>query len=202
MIVTKDASAIASLLTGQPGSLVAYPTETFYGLGARIADHSALQRLLRVKGRDAAKGMIVLVSDLRMACSIARISDPWKSMLEKLWPGPISVVLYALDDVDPLIVSQGKIALRISPLSLATSLVELAGPITSTSANRSGEPPARTTEEVAKQGLDTDAILDGGQTPGGKPSTLIDLTVWPPLCLREGAVPFQEIFGLISHVLS
>jgi len=191
MIVTKDASAIASLLTGQPGSLVAYPTETFYGLGARIADHSALNRLLRVKGRDATKGMIVLVSDLRMACSIARISDPWKSILEKFWPGPISVVLYALE-----------IALRISPLSLATSLVELAGPITSTSANRSGEPPAQTAEEVAKQGLDTDAILDGGRTPGGKPSTLIDLTVWPPLCLREGAVPFQEIFGLISHVLS
>jgi L-threonylcarbamoyladenylate synthase len=198
MIVSKDASSIASLLTGQPGSLVAYPTETFYGLGARIADHSALDRLLRVKGRDATKGMIVLVSDLKMACSIARISNPWKSILEKFWPGPISVVLYALDDVDPLIVTQGKIALRISTNSLAVSLADQAGPITSTSANRSGDPPARSAEEVARQGLGIDAILDGGQTPGGKPSTLIDLTVWPPLCLREGAVPFQDILGLIS----
>lgn len=197
MVVTRDPSSIASLLAGQPGALVAYPTETFYGLGALITDHAALERVLRVKGRDAAKGMIVLVSDLKMACTVARISDPWQSILEKFWPGPISVVLPAQDDVDPLIVSQGKIALRVSPLILATSLIDIAGPITSTSANRSGEPPARTAQEVAAQGLDIDAILDGGQTPGGKPSTLIDLTVWPPGYLREGAIPFADIMALL-----
>lgn len=197
MIVTRDPASIASLLAGQPGSLVAYPTETFYGLGARITDHAALERVLRVKGRDAAKGMIVLVSDLKMACTVARISDPWQSILEKFWPGPISVVLPAQDDVDPLIVTQGKIALRVSPQILATSLIDIAGPITSTSANRGGEPPARTAQEVAAQGLDIDAILDGGQTPGGKPSTLIDLTVWPPGYLREGAIPFADIMALL-----
>ena len=202
MIVTQDPAAVASLLTGQPGSLVAYPTETFYGLGVRIVDNAALEKLLRVKGRDAAKGMIVLVADLTMADSIARISSPWRSILEKLWPGPISVVLHSLENVDPLIAPQGKIALRISPHSLATSLVQLAGPITSTSANRPGEPPACTAQSVAGQGLDIDAILDGGETPGGKPSTLIDLTVWPPVCLREGAVPFQEILGVISQAVS
>jgi L-threonylcarbamoyladenylate synthase len=202
MIVTQDPAAVASLLTGQPGSLVAYPTETFYGLGVRIVDNAALEKLLRVKGRDAAKGMIVLVADLTMADSIARISSPWRSILEKLWPGPISVVLHSLENVDPLIAPQGKIALRISPHSLATSLVQLAGPITSTSANRSGEPPARTAQDVAGQGLDIDAILDGGETPSGKPSTLIDLTVWPPMCLREGAIPFQEILGVISQAVS
>ena len=199
MIVTQDPAAVASLLTGQPGSLVAYPTETFYGLGVRIADNAALEKLLRVKGRNAAKGMIVLVADLTMAYSIARISSTLRSILEKLWPGPISVVLHSLENVDPLIAPQGKIALRISPHNLATSLVRLAGPITSTSANRPGEPPACTAQSVAGQGLDIDAILDGGETPGGKPSTLIDLTVWPPVCLREGAVPFQEILGVISQ---
>jgi len=199
MIVTQDPAAVASLLTGQPGSLVAYPTETFYGLGVRITDNAALEKLLRVKGRDATKGMIVLVADLTMADSIARISGPWRSILEKLWPGPISVVLHSLENVDSLIAPQGKIALRISPHSLATSLVQLAGPITSTSANRPGEPPACTAQSVAGQGLDIDAILDGGETPGGKPSTLIDLTVWPPVCLREGAAPFQEILEVISQ---
>ncbi|HVN71484.1 MAG TPA: L-threonylcarbamoyladenylate synthase [Desulfomonilia bacterium] len=198
MIVTKDASAIAFLLSGQPGSLAAYPTETFYGLGARIADHAALERLLRIKGRDASKGMIVLVSDLKMAGTIARISSRLNALLEKFWPGPISVLLYAREDVEPLVVTQGKIGLRISPNSLAASLVELAGPITSTSANRSGEPSARTADEVMKQGLDIDAVLDGGETPGGRPSTLIDLTAWPPVCVRRGAVPFEDILGFCS----
>ncbi|HWR68912.1 MAG TPA: Sua5/YciO/YrdC/YwlC family protein, partial [Desulfomonilia bacterium] len=88
-------------------------------------------------------------------------------------------------------------ALRISPNSIAAALVGRVGPITSTSANRSGAPPARTAGEVARQGLDIDAILDGGESPGGQPSTLIDLTVWPPLCLREGAIPFSDIMSIL-----
>jgi hypothetical protein len=92
---------------------------------------------------------------------------------------------------------RGKIALRISPDRHAAGLVQQVGPITSTSANRTGEPPARTAEEVERLGLDIDAVLDGGRTPGGKPSTLIDLTAWPPACLREGAVPFADILALI-----
>jgi L-threonylcarbamoyladenylate synthase len=110
----------------------------------------------------------------------------------------VSVVLQAARALDPLLAPDGRVALRISPHGTATELVRQAGPLTSTSANRSGEPPARTAGEVAGQGLDIDAVLDGGRTPGGKPSTLVDLTLWPPVCLREGAVPFQEILGLSS----
>jgi L-threonylcarbamoyladenylate synthase len=139
--------------------------------------------------------MIVLVSDLTMASCIAFIGTNQKMLLERLWPGPVSVVLEAKQDIDPLLAPDGKMALRISPNILATSLVEMVGPITSTSANRSGEPPACTSQEVALSGLAIDAIMDGGETPGGKPSTLIDLTIWPPLCLREGAMAFQEILA-------
>jgi L-threonylcarbamoyladenylate synthase len=193
MLITSDASAIASLMRSKPGSLAAYPTETFYGLGTCIHDKKGLARIITVKGRDAAKGMIVLVSDLAMASYIAVIGNNQKKLLERIWPGPVSVVLEVKQDIDPLLAAGGKVALRISPNILAISLVEMVGPITSTSANRSGEPPARTAHEVAGMGLAIDAILDGGETPGGKPSTLIDLTIWPPVCLREGAVHFQDI---------
>jgi L-threonylcarbamoyladenylate synthase len=108
------------------------------------------------------------------------------------------VVLEAAKSIDPFLALDGKVALRISSNILATSLVKIVGPITSTSANRSGETPARTAHEVTGRGLAIDAILDGGETPGGKPSTLIDLTTWPPLCLREGAVAFQEILANCS----
>ena len=198
MLITSDASAIASLMLSNPGSLAAYPTETFYGLGVLINSRDGLDRIITVKGRDVTKGMIVLVSDLTMASCIAVIDNDQKMLLERLWPGPVSVVLEAKQDIDPLIAPDGKVALRISPNILATSLVEMVGPITSTSANRSGEPPARTAHEVAGSGLAIDAIFDGGETPGGKPSTLIDLTTWPPVCLREGAVTFQEILANCS----
>jgi L-threonylcarbamoyladenylate synthase len=198
MLITSDTSVIASLMRSKPGSLSAYPTETFYGLGVLIDSRNGLDRIIAVKGRDAAKGMIVLVSDITMASCVAIINNDQKRLLERLWPGPVSVVLEAKKDIDPLLAPSGKVALRISPNLLATALVEMVGPITATSANRSGEPSARTAHEVADSGLVIDAILDGGETPGGKPSTLIDLTIWPPLCLREGAVIFQEILANCS----
>ena len=198
MLITSDAAAIASLMRAKPGSIVAYPTETFYGLGVLIDSRDGLDRIITVKGRDAAKGMIVLVSDLTMASCIAVIGNDQEKLLERLWPGPVSVLLKAKQDIDPLLAPGGKVALRISPNILANSLVEMVGPITSTSANRSGEPPARTAHEVAGMGLAIEAIFDGGETRGGKPSTLIDLTIWPPVCLREGAVTFQEILAKCS----
>lgn len=197
MFTTTDVKSVASLLLSSPGSLIAYPTETFYGLGTLIHDPEGLRRIVEVKGRDAAKGMIILAADMDMAAAIAVIDESQDALLRKIWPGPVSVMLQAAKGIDPLLAPGGKIALRISSNSLATSLVGLAGPITSTSANRSGEPPARRALEVEGFGMDIDAILDGGQTPGGKPSTLIDLTVRPPRCLREGAVPFQDLLGLI-----
>lgn len=197
MFIGADVHLIASLLLEQPGSVVAYPTETFYGLGARVNDRKGMDRIIAAKGRDTLKGMIVLAGDLAMAATMAFIDRRRQVLLEKVWPGPVSVLLEARQKLDELLAPGGKVALRVSPNALATELVRLAGPVTSTSANRTGGVPARTAGEVERQGLDVDAILDGGQTPGGKPSTLIDLTVWPPACLRQGVVPFDEIRALI-----
>jgi L-threonylcarbamoyladenylate synthase len=193
MLITSDVTAIASILTGSKGAVVAYPTETVYGLGSLVSDHAALERIILIKGRESSKGMIILASDMNMAASLAEMDHRQSSLLSHFWPGPLSVLLVALPGMDPLLAPGGKIALRISPHPLALSLIGRTGPVTSTSANVSGFPPARTPEEIVKQNLPIDGLLDGGKTPGSKPSTLIDLTRWPPLCLREGIIPFAEI---------
>ncbi len=193
MLVTSDVSKIASLLKEKPGSVIAYPTETFYGLGALISDHGAIERIVQVKGRDAARGMIVLAADLKMVSTVAEIDTRSIDLLNRFWPGPLSALLWAKQSIDPFLAPQGKIAVRISSHVNALELIRKAGPITSTSANISGRPPAQTPQDITTQNLHIDGILDGGKTPGGKPSTLIDLTVWPPMCLREGAIPFKTI---------
>lgn len=197
MFVTKDVSRIASLLRNNKGSVIAYPTETFYGLGALITDHAAIERIISIKGRDAAKGMIILASDMDMVYRIAYVDLRQKKLLKRFWPGPLSAVLKVKPGIDSFLAPSGKVAIRISPDATALSLIREAGPITSTSANISGRPASRSPEDITDQNLDIDAILDGGRTPGGKPSSLIDLTVWPPVCLREGAIPFGTILDAL-----
>ena len=193
MLVTSDVEQIASLLNNKEGSVIAYPTETFYGLGARISDHVAAVRIIRLKGRDAAKGIIILAAGMAMVSAIAETDGRSIDLLKRFWPGPLSAVLRAKKGIDPLLAPQGKVAVRISPNAMALALIREVGPITSTSANISGRPPSQTLEDITAQNLDIDGIFDGGKTPGGKPSTLIDLTVWPPKCLRDGAIPFETI---------
>lgn len=193
MRITKDVSEVASFLSGKPGAVVAYPTETFYGLGSGISDPAGIERIVRIKGRDASKGMIILAADMSAALKIAKISGPQEELLVRFWPGPLSAVLPARTHLHPVLSPAGKIAVRVSSHPLALSLTRAAGAITSTSANPSGMPPATTPQEVSTWELDIDAILDGGKTPGGMPSTLVDLTTWPPKLLREGVIPFSSI---------
>lgn len=198
MRLVADASEAASILIHTPGAVIAYPTETFYGLGTRISDPQGIERIIRIKGRDAAKGMIVLTDGIEGARSIAVMDDRQEALLNRFWPGPLSAVLVARPNVNPMLSPQGKIAVRVSPLPLARELMQIAGPLTSTSANLSGKAPARTPGEIAAWEPDIDAILDGGSTAGGNPSTLIDLTSWPPRCLREGAVPLKTIMAAFT----
>ncbi len=199
MLITGNVTAIASILTDSGGSVIAYPTETVYGIGCLVSDHVALERIILIKGRESSKGMIILVSDMDMAASLAVLDFPQKNLLGHFWPGPLSVLLKARSGMDPLLAPGGKIALRISPHPLARSLTSMTGPVTSTSANLSGLPPARTPGEIVKQNLPIDGLLDGGETPGSRPSTLIDLTRWPPVCLREGVIPFADIIKAVQR---
>jgi L-threonylcarbamoyladenylate synthase len=173
------------------GGLAAFPTETFYGLGAATHCQDALARIFRAKGRPEAKPLLVLVSSVAMAERVAEVPPEARELMARYWPGALTLVLRARRGVSAVITGgTGTIGVRHSPHRVPSVLVERLGePITAPSANRSGEPPLTTAGEVLGvfEG-EIDVVLDGGPTPGGLPSTVLDLTVSPPLVRRAGAV--------------
>lgn len=195
MLITTSAEETANLAKNRPGTVLAYPTETVYGLGCPITDTQAIERIISIKGRDAAKGMIVLVSGMNQAKALAEIDSRQELLLNKFWPGALSAVMKSNPSLHEPVwyVQDGTIAIRVSPNPLASELTRLLGPIISTSANPSGMNPAICKEDILSYGLDIDAILDGGKIPGGNPSTLIYLTGSTPVCLRHGLIPFDQV---------
>lgn len=181
--------AAVAVLRG--GGLAAFPTETFYGLGASMYREDALGRVFRIKGRPEDKPLLVLVSSIAMARAVAEVPPVAHELMARHWPGALTLVLRARPGVSPLLTAgTGTIGVRHSGHRIPSALAEKLGePITAPSANRSGEPPPITAGEVlAAFGEQVDVVLDGGPTPGGLPSTVLDLTVSPPLVRRAGAV--------------
>jgi L-threonylcarbamoyladenylate synthase len=174
------------------GRLVAFPTETFYGLGAHALEASAVARVFRVKGRPAGKPLLVLVDSLAMVTRVAADIPPRaRRLMARYWPGPLTLVLPAREDVPPALTGRGRtVGVRLSAHPVARALVATAGvPVTAPSANLHGAPSPRTADEVvAGLGDRIDLVLDGGRTPGGPPSTLVDVTRTPPVVIRPGAV--------------
>jgi L-threonylcarbamoyladenylate synthase len=179
------------------GGLVAYPTETFYGLGCDPRDPVAVDRLLRAKGRPEGRALPVLVGRLeQLAGVVRRFEEPFARIADRFWPGPLTLVLPAAPGLAAPVTSRDEtVAVRWTSWPAARRLLEFYGAaLVGTSANRSGEEPCREAEAVRRVlGDRVDLILDGGPTPGGLPSTLLDLTVRPPRLLREGAVPREEL---------
>ena len=178
------------------GGLVAFPTETFYGLGANALDSGALGRIYAVKGRSAAKPLLVLVDSARMARSLVKeIPTVAWVLMTRYWPGPLTLVFKAVDGLpDALTAGTGTIGIRMPGHPLALGLVRAAGvPVTAPSANPAGAEPPTTAGEVQRffDGK-IELILDGGPTKGGLPSTILDVTVTPPKLIRRGAIEFQE----------
>jgi L-threonylcarbamoyladenylate synthase len=173
------------------GGLVAFPTETFYGLGVAMGREDALATLYRVKDRSEAKPILVLVSSVAMVEMIAEIPPTAVDLMARHWPGALTLVLRARPGVSAIITAgTGTVGVRHSAHRVASMLVEHLGmPVTAPSANRSGEPPPTTAGEVLTA-FDNriDMVLDGGATAGGLPSTVLDLTVSPPFVRRRGAV--------------
>lgn len=174
------------------GGLVAFPTETFYGLGADALDADAVARVFRAKGRPPEKPLLVLVDSLAMARTIvAEIPPRVEDLLARYWPGPLTVVLRArLHVPGALTAATGTVGVRIPGHAVARGLVHAAGvPVTAPSANPHGRSSPRTADEVRRGlGASVDLVLDGGPTPGGQPSTVVDATVVPLRVLRAGAV--------------
>lgn len=184
------------------GEVVAYPTETYYALGADPRKPHALDEVLRLKGRDARDGpLLVLVSARTMVADFVSVAPPaFEPLAERFWPGPLTLVLPAAPALPDAITGRtGGVALRLTSHPVARALIDCCGvALTGTSANRSGQPPASNVARVREAfGADLPHILDGGETPGGLPSTLLDLTGERPAVLRPGAVPEAEIDAVV-----
>ena len=172
--------------------VVAFPTETFYGLGAAALEPESVRRIFEIKGRPESKPLLVLVDSIGMAESLVEEipSHAW-ALIDRHWPGPLTLVLRARPGVPAGVTAgTGTVGIRMSSHPVAIGLVRAAGtPVTAPSANPSGGAPPTSAERVlANFDGAIDLMLDGGPTAGGPASTVVDLTVDPPQVLRPGAV--------------
>ncbi len=174
------------------GGIVAYPTESFYALGVTATDGDAVKRLFELKKRPAEKPLPIIVGDMETLGAIVKsIPEQAKRLMKRYWPGPLTLIFEGLDSIPALLTGgTGKVAVRIPGRSAALDLAEaLKIPLTATSANPSSQPPAEYPDAIINYfGDNVDLIIDAGKTPGGRPSTIVDLTVSPFTILREGSI--------------
>jgi L-threonylcarbamoyladenylate synthase len=184
------------------GGLVAYPTESFYGLAADATNGAAIKRLFQVKGRPLDRPVLVLISSVEMLRDYVRhIPLTALQLMDAFWPGGLTLVFEGRSKISPLLTAgTGKIGVRLSSHPVATALTRAAGvPITGTSANVSGEPACSTAKAVLMAfGDGVDLVLDGGETLGKGASTVLDMTVDPPRILREGMISRSRLEEFIS----
>lgn len=175
------------------GEVVAYPTETFYGLGVNALDELALARLRHLKGRDASKPISVLVSGPEMLERLCKTLPPLaRRLIAEYWPGPLTLALPARKDLPRALVSDGCVAVRESSHPTAEALVNAFGsPVTTTSANPGGEPPATTPEQVEEMFEGRCRVIHGGVTLGGAPTTLARVRGGKVEILRQGALRIE-----------
>ena len=179
------------------GGVIAYPTETFYGLGADIENAQALDKIYTIKGRDFNKPISIIIGSRGDLATFARdITPAAETLMDRFWPGGITLLFNASQNVpERLTAKTGKIGIRLSSNPVATLLAQnLSGAITATSANRSRQEECASIEEVMDGiGGNVDVVIDGGRTPGGLGSTIVDATVDPPVIVREGIIPVSAL---------
>lgn len=180
--------------------IVAYPTETFYGLGAAGFSSKAVSKIYGLKKRDSGKPLPLIVSGVDMVREIsASLPGIFWVLASEFWPGPLTLVVKASQGLPGFLMGPGgSVAVRVPPAAWIRRLAEeISQPITATSANLSGEKEISDARQVEAQ-FDgrIDLIVDGGATPGGAPSTLVDLTSERPRVLREGVIAAAKILGV------
>lgn len=192
-------------VTLSEGGLVAFPTETVYGLGGNGLDLEAARRIYRAKGRPSENPLILHVASPAEADSLADITPNAEKLIEHFWPGPLTIVLHSKAIV-PLTVRGGleTVAIRMPAHPVALALIEKAGfPIAAPSANRSGRPSPTDAKSVFEDlGGSVDLILDGGATRYGVESTVIDVTGNDVVLLRPGGMSVEDLISVVGSVSS
>ena len=200
IISTNSPNAIANALEVLlSGGLVAFPTDTVYGVGALVFDEKTVESIYAAKERPVEKAIPVLIGD---AVDLNQVADeipmPAARLIARFWPGPLTVLVPKKSSLPTVVSATSTVGVRVPDHELARSLLRLAGPMAVTSANISSQPSPTTAEEVLTQlGNRIAMILDGGRTPGGVPSTLVDCTGDEIQILREGPISKETLLKAI-----
>jgi L-threonylcarbamoyladenylate synthase len=184
------------------GGIAAYPTDTVYGLGADVFNDRAVTKVFTVKRRPLSMPLPVLIAETSQLPALVEDIPALASILmDKFWPGGLTIIFRKSPAFKSLALSgSDKIAVRLPAHPVTQRLIkELGRPIVGTSANLHGSPAALTAAEVKKQlASGVDFIIEGGPCPGGLESTILDITVDPPVILRKGAIAARELSSLLT----
>lgn len=185
------------------GELVAFPTDTVYGLGAILNCPCAIARLYVAKARPPERAIPILLADSAALAQVsAGIQESVRRLVERFWPGGLTLIVPKGPAISVQISPGPTVAVRVPDMAVTRQLVAAVGlPLAATSANRSGGLSPCTADNVLAQLAGRiAAVLDGGACPGGVPSTILDCTVNPPRLIREGAVPLDELRQFVSVI--
>lgn len=181
------------------GGLVAFPTDTVYGVGALAFDGKAVESIYTAKERPVEKAIPVLIGDRKDLSQVAEEIPLFAArLIARFWPGPLTVLVPKKPALPEVVSANPSVGVRVPDHEVARALLRLSGPLAVTSANRSSQPSPTTAQEVLHQlGGRIALILDGGRTPGGIPSTLVDCTGTEIQVLREGPITTDQLLNAI-----
>lgn len=182
------------------GGMVAFPTDTVYGLGSLAFDATSVDRLYVAKGRSHEKAIAILLTGTEQLVQVAQgLSPSTLKLAEKFWPGPLTLVVQKHPNVPDSISPLPTVGVRVPDHLVALKLLAMAGPLAVTSANLSGEPNTNSAKEVMEQlNGRIHLIIDGGRSPGGIPSTVVDCTTPAPTVLRPGPISIRDIEKMLE----
>ncbi len=185
----------------QNGGLVAFPTDTVYGLAADPFNSVAIERLYAAKERDMSKAIAVLVGEVEQLAQITPgLSTQAEALAARFWPGALTLVVSRRPELPAQLSALPTIGVRMPDHSFALNLLQASGPLATTSANRSGADNPLTAADVLDQlGGRIELVLDGGTCPGGVPSTVVDCTIPDVRILREGAISVEAIRAVLGN---
>lgn len=203
--VARDQGVAAAVAAARRGDLVVMPTDTLYGLGCDAFQQHAVSALFRAKGRGRDMPLIVMVGSRRTFDGLAhRIPKPARALADAFWPGGLTLIVEAARSLKwDIGETGGTVAVRMPLHPVALEVLREVGPMTVTSANKTGRPPAVTVEQAQEQlGFAARVYLDGGPCPAAVPSTIVDLTGPVPQVVRSGTISVEQLREVVPELLA